>query len=46
MCVCVSVFMCVSSYECEQHVSVLCLCAFFGSMYYDFGDLEFVVVQG
>ena len=29
-----------------QHVSVLCLCAFFGSMYFDFGDLEFIVVQG
>lgn len=29
-----------------QHVSVLSLCAFFGSMYFDFGDLEFIVVQG
>eukprot|EP00291_Cryptomonas_curvata_P012502 CAMPEP_0172181468 /NCGR_PEP_ID=MMETSP1050-20130122/17833_1 /TAXON_ID=233186 /ORGANISM="Cryptomonas curvata, Strain CCAP979/52" /LENGTH=235 /DNA_ID=CAMNT_0012854751 /DNA_START=257 /DNA_END=964 /DNA_ORIENTATION=- len=28
-----------------QHVSVLCLYCFFGSMYYDFGDLEFFVVQ-
>jgi hypothetical protein len=29
----------------RQHVSVLCLYCFFGSMYYDFGDLEFFVVQ-
>mmetsp|Transcript_33881 Transcript_33881/g.68636 ORF Transcript_33881/g.68636 Transcript_33881/m.68636 type:complete len:287 (+) Transcript_33881:116-976(+) len=29
-----------------QHVSVLCLCCFFGSMYFDFGDLEFFIVQG
>ena len=28
-----------------QHLSVMCLCAFFGSMCYDFGDLEFFVVQ-
>jgi len=29
-----------------QHVSVFCLCCFFGSMYYDFGALEFFIVQG